>query len=154
MDLNVKLQGLKYNYEKVQGCFCKILRFQWFLGFTELFSLRKIRRMCPQHRGPGPPAPPYGSTDFIKHRSLASRSTTRIESSEPVSRLLISVVHHWSDGWGGCLRPGAAPARARGGASRPSAAARRSLSFLELQWLVFDEVCSYGITTTRGTCLC
>jgi hypothetical protein len=23
MDLNVKLQGLKYNYEKVQGCFCK-----------------------------------------------------------------------------------------------------------------------------------
>jgi hypothetical protein len=23
-DLNVKLQGLKYNYGKVQGCFCKI----------------------------------------------------------------------------------------------------------------------------------
>jgi hypothetical protein len=55
MDLNVKLQGLKYNYEKVQGYFCKILRFQRFLGFMELFSLRKICRICPQHRGSGPP---------------------------------------------------------------------------------------------------
>jgi hypothetical protein len=27
MDLNVKLQGLKYNFGKVQGCFCKITRF-------------------------------------------------------------------------------------------------------------------------------
>jgi hypothetical protein len=42
MDLNIKLQGLKYNYEKVQGCFCKILIFQRFLGFMELFSLRKF----------------------------------------------------------------------------------------------------------------
>jgi hypothetical protein len=69
MNLNVKLQGLKYNYEKVQGCFCKILR------FMELFSLRKIHRICPQHRGPGPPAPAHGSTDFIKRRSLATGST-------------------------------------------------------------------------------
>jgi hypothetical protein len=52
MVLNVKLQGLKYNYEKVQGCFCKIPRFQRFLGLMELFSLRKIHRICPQHRGP------------------------------------------------------------------------------------------------------
>jgi hypothetical protein len=41
MDLNVKLQGLKCNYEKVQGCFCKILRFQRFSGFMELFPLKK-----------------------------------------------------------------------------------------------------------------
>jgi hypothetical protein len=39
MDLNVKLQGLKCNYKKVQGCFCKISRFQRFLEFMELFSL-------------------------------------------------------------------------------------------------------------------
>jgi hypothetical protein len=25
--------------------------------------------------------------------------------------------------------------------------------FLKLRWLVFDEICSYGITATRGTCL-
>jgi hypothetical protein len=42
MELNIKLQGLKYNYEKVQGCFGKILRFQGFSGFMELFSLRKV----------------------------------------------------------------------------------------------------------------
>jgi hypothetical protein len=55
----------------------------------ELFSLRKIRRICPQHRGPGPPAPAHGSTDFIKCRLLASVSMARIESIKPVSRLLI-----------------------------------------------------------------
>jgi hypothetical protein len=55
----------------------------------ELFSLRKIRRICPQHRGPGPPAPAHGSTDFIKCRLLASGSMARIESIKPVSRLLI-----------------------------------------------------------------
>jgi hypothetical protein len=40
-------------------------------------------------------------------------------------------------------------AHARGGALQPSAAARRSSSFLKLQWLDFDEVCCYGITTMR-----
>jgi hypothetical protein len=98
MDLNVKLQGLKYNYEKVQGCFHKILRFQRFLGFMELFSLRKIHRICPQHRGLGPLASAHGSTDFIKRRPLASGSTVQIESNEPVSWLLISPVHRRSDG--------------------------------------------------------
>jgi hypothetical protein len=151
MDLNVKLQGLKYNYKKVQGCFCKILRFKWFSGFMKLFSLRKIHRICPRHRRPGPPASAHGSMDFIKHRPLAFGSTTQIKSSELVSRLLISTVHHWSDDW---LRSGVVPARAHGGASRPSAAAHRSTSFLELRWSVFDEVCSYGITSTRGTWLC
>jgi hypothetical protein len=73
--------------KKFWGCFCKIPRFQRFLGFMELFSLRKICRICPQHRDPGPPAPAHGSTDFIKRRPLASGSTTRIESSGPVSLL-------------------------------------------------------------------
>jgi hypothetical protein len=154
MDLNVKLQGLKYNYEKNQGCFCKILRFQWFSRFMVLFLLRKIHRICPQHRGLGPPAPAHGSMDFIKCRSLPSRSTAQIDPSEPLFRLLISVVHHRSGSRGGWLWPGAASARARGGASRPSVAAHRSSSFLELLWSVFDEVFSYGITATRGTCLC
>jgi hypothetical protein len=49
---------------------------------------------------------------------------------------------------------GAASARARGGESRSSATAHRSLSFLELRWSVFDKVCSYRITSMRGTCLC
>jgi hypothetical protein len=154
MDLNVKLQWLKYNYEKVQGCFCKIPRFQWFLGFMELFSLRKIHRICPQYSGPGPPAPAHGSTNIIKRRPLVTGSMTQIKPIESVSQLLISVVHRRSDGGGGWLRPESASAHARGSASRPSAAARRSLSFLELRWSVFEEVCSYGITAMRGTCLC
>jgi hypothetical protein len=78
----------------------------------ELFSLRKI---CAQHREPSPPASAHRSMDFIKHRPLASGWTAWIEPSEPVSRLLISVVHRRSDGWGGWLRSRAAPARARGG---------------------------------------
>jgi hypothetical protein len=65
----------------------------------ELFSLRKICRICPQHGGPGPPVPAHGCTDFIKHRSLATRSTAQIKPIESVSRLLISVVHHRSNGW-------------------------------------------------------
>jgi hypothetical protein len=31
MDLKVKLQGLKYKFRKVQGCFCKILDAGYFL---------------------------------------------------------------------------------------------------------------------------
>jgi hypothetical protein len=154
MDLNVKLQGLKYNYKKVQGCFCKIPRFQRFLGFMELFSLRKIRRICPQHHGPGPPVPAHGSTDFVKRQPLATGSMAQIKPIESVSRLLISIVHYRSDDRDSWLRLGAVPARAHGGTSRPSAAAHRSSSFLELQWSVFNDVCSYGITAMRGTCLC
>jgi hypothetical protein len=37
MDLNVKLQGLKYNFRKVQGCFCKITVFWDFVEFSALF---------------------------------------------------------------------------------------------------------------------
>jgi hypothetical protein len=125
MDLNVKLQGLKYNYEKVQWCFCQILSIQRFSRFMELFSLRKICRICPWHRGQGPPAPAHGSMNFIKCRLLATGSTAQIDPSESVSRLLISAVHHRSDGRGGWL-----------------------------WWLVFDEVCSYWITGMRGMCLC
>jgi hypothetical protein len=117
----------------------------------ELFSLRKIHRICPRHRGLGPPPLAHGSTDFIKRRSLVTGSTAQIKLIEPVSRLLISVVHRRSDGGGGWLRPGAAPAHVRGGALWPSMVAHQSSSFLELRWSVFDEVCSYGITTARGT---
>jgi hypothetical protein len=123
-------------------------------GIYGIIFLKKIRRICPRHCGPGPPVSAHGSTNFIECRSLATRSMAQIDPSETVSRLLISAVHHRSNGRGGWLRLGAVQARARGGASRPSEAAHRSLSFLELWWSVFDEVFSYGITTTRGTCLC
>jgi hypothetical protein len=53
----------------------------------ELFSLRKIHRICPQHRGPNPPKPAHEPTDFIKRWPLVSRSMARIESSESVSLL-------------------------------------------------------------------
>jgi hypothetical protein len=102
-----------------------------------IFSSRKIRRICPQHCGLGPPTPAHGSTDFIKRQSLASGLTTQIESSEPVSRLLISAVHRWFGDWGGWLRPGAAPARARDGASRLSAVAHRSSTVVSFWWGLF-----------------
>jgi hypothetical protein len=131
--------------------FCKILRCQRFSGFTDLFSLREIHRICPRDCGPGPSALAHRSTSFIKHRSLATASMTQIKPSEPLSRLLISPIHHGSDGWGGWLRPGAARARVHGGAPRPSMVAPWSLSFLEPWWSVSDEVCSNGITAMRGT---
>jgi hypothetical protein len=53
----------------------------------ELFSLRKIRRIYPRHRRPGPPAPTHGSTDFIKHCPLATGLTTRIKPIESASLL-------------------------------------------------------------------
>jgi hypothetical protein len=81
----------------------------------ELFSLRKIRRICPRHRGPGPPAPAHRFMNFIKHRPLATGLTAQIDTSESVSRLLILVVHHRSDGRGGWLRPAAARAQAHDG---------------------------------------
>jgi hypothetical protein len=83
-----------------------MLSFQRFLGFMELFSLRKIRRICPRHCGPGPLALAHGSMNFIKRWALASGSTAQIDPSEPLSQLLISVVHHRSDGRGGWLQSG------------------------------------------------
>jgi hypothetical protein len=70
----------------------------------ELSSLRKIRRICLWGCGPGPLASAHGSTDFIKRQPLPTRSTAQIKPSESVSRLLISAVHHRSDGWDGWLQ--------------------------------------------------
>jgi hypothetical protein len=53
----------------------------------KLFSLRKIRIICPQHRGLGPPSPAHGPMDFIKRRLLISGSMAQIESSESVPLL-------------------------------------------------------------------
>jgi hypothetical protein len=53
----------------------------------ELFYLRKIRRICPQHRGPGPPVPAHGSMDFIKCWALATGSTAQIKPIESASLL-------------------------------------------------------------------
>jgi hypothetical protein len=44
MDLNVKLQGLKYNYEKVKGCFYKSTAVQVFFELNKLFFYRKMCR--------------------------------------------------------------------------------------------------------------
>jgi hypothetical protein len=37
MDLYVNFQGLKYNFEKVWGCFGKITRWQQIFRINELF---------------------------------------------------------------------------------------------------------------------
>jgi hypothetical protein len=44
MGLNVKLQGLKYNFRKVQGCFCKITGAGYFLDLLNYFSKGKRNR--------------------------------------------------------------------------------------------------------------
>jgi hypothetical protein len=130
----------------------------------ELFSIRKIRRICPQYRGRGPLSLAHESMDFIKCRSLVSGSTARIESSESVSLLgCLDPIERWvAIGSSQPMQesPGADPTVEAAGSGRgsgglpPSAAARWSSSFLELRWSVFDEVCSYRITTTREMCLC
>jgi hypothetical protein len=62
----------------------------------ELFSLRKIRRLCPQHCGPGPPAPAHGSMDFIKCWSLSTRSMAQIKPIESVSLLrCLDPIRRW-----------------------------------------------------------
>jgi hypothetical protein len=53
----------------------------------ELFSLRKIRRICRWHRGSGQPASAHGSTDFIKCCPLATGLMARIKPIESVSLL-------------------------------------------------------------------
>jgi hypothetical protein len=79
---------------KSSGVFLQNSEVPAILGFMELFSLRKIRRICPRHRGPDPPALAHGSTDFIKCRSLVTGSTAQIKPIKPVSRLLISDIHY------------------------------------------------------------
>jgi hypothetical protein len=41
MDLNVKLLGLKYNYERVQGVFAKLSCVGYFLNYLNYFSKEK-----------------------------------------------------------------------------------------------------------------
>jgi hypothetical protein len=42
MDLYVNFQGLKHNFKKVQGCFCKITRAGEFLELMNYFSIEKL----------------------------------------------------------------------------------------------------------------
>jgi hypothetical protein len=56
MDLNVKLQGLKYNFGKVWGCHCKNTAVRIFSELNKLFSYRKMRRPSACSYGPSPPA--------------------------------------------------------------------------------------------------
>jgi hypothetical protein len=115
MDLNVKLQGLKYNFGKVQGCFCKIPRCRWFLGFMNLFSLRESHRICPWDSGPGPPASAHGSTSFIKRRPLATGSTARIKPSELLFLDLIATVDLRADGYDDFVLDSSAPVKSGAG---------------------------------------
>jgi hypothetical protein len=54
MDLYVNLHGLKHNFEKVQGCFCKITRAGEFLELMNYFSIEKscnrstVRKLSPR----------------------------------------------------------------------------------------------------------
>jgi hypothetical protein len=59
-------------------------------GIYGIIFLKKIHRICPQHRGPGPPALAHVSTDFIKRRSLVTGSTAQIKPIKPVCRPFIT----------------------------------------------------------------
>jgi hypothetical protein len=54
MDLNVKLQGLKHNFRKDQGCFCKISRCRRVSELNELFSNWKSNGISLWAHGPSP----------------------------------------------------------------------------------------------------
>jgi hypothetical protein len=115
MDLNVKLQGLKYNFVKFQGCFYKILKCRGFSGFTDLFSLRESHRTCPRDCGPGPPASAHGSTGFIKCRPLATGSTARINPSESLFVDPISTVDLGVDSYDGFVLDSSTPTKSGAG---------------------------------------
>jgi hypothetical protein len=42
MDLNVKLQGFKYNLRKDQGCFCKMTSIGYFPNLLNYFSTKNL----------------------------------------------------------------------------------------------------------------
>jgi hypothetical protein len=42
MNINVKLQGLKYNFRKIQGCFVKFPWSGYFLELTNYFSIENL----------------------------------------------------------------------------------------------------------------
>jgi hypothetical protein len=62
MDLYVKLHGPEHNFEKVQGCFCKITRAGEFLKLMNNFSKEKgvnrVYAAVNQVHGPGTHSPP------------------------------------------------------------------------------------------------
>jgi hypothetical protein len=94
MDLNVKLQRLKYNFKKNQGgCFCKIPGLQQIPGLLNYFSIKnwwnrstgvvdRVHNLGSRVDGIGISSGPFNS-----------RSRARIISREEVWLDLISVVH-------------------------------------------------------------
>jgi hypothetical protein len=42
MDLYENFQGVKHNFEKVQGCFCKITNIGEFSELMNCFSIEKL----------------------------------------------------------------------------------------------------------------
>jgi hypothetical protein len=69
MELNIKLQGHKYNFGKVQGCFCKIPGADYFLDLLNYFS--KEKSMEKVH---GVVSPVYGGS---RARSMGSLNPGR-----------------------------------------------------------------------------
>jgi hypothetical protein len=97
-DRNVKSQGLKYNFGKGQGCLYKNIGIRLFLKFLGLFFYWKWHGIGPRSHGPGPRWMVQESTDFIKQRSLVSRSMIRILYHEGVHNVLIMAVESKTDG--------------------------------------------------------
>jgi hypothetical protein len=73
MELNVKLQGLKHNFEKVRGCLCKISKRQLFSRFIELFFYWKSHRIGLRNSELESMDPAHGPTVSIKHKPHNSR---------------------------------------------------------------------------------
>jgi hypothetical protein len=84
--------GLKQNFRKNQGCFCKIPGVGYFL---ELFSFRKLFGIDPQRRWTGSMWPVH---KFIKWQPSKSWSTVLIKIAKGVFHLLILVVNQAMDG--------------------------------------------------------
>jgi hypothetical protein len=122
-----------------------------FLEFPELFYYRKIRGIGLQPHGPGPWSRLTGSWYENSSRNIQPE----IYNPDFMYRKCIYPSNLGRTGKIGrrcdSHQPGAARARAHGGAPWPSVAARRSSGFLEPWWSVSDEVCPYRITATTGT---
>jgi hypothetical protein len=78
MDLYVKLQGIKYSFKKIQGCFCKIPGADEFTESINLFSIQKGVEYVHGLIDPVHGAPIHWSMRLNKWWPLATGSTAGI----------------------------------------------------------------------------
>jgi hypothetical protein len=91
MDLYENFQGLKHNFEKVQGCFCKITRAGQFLELMNYFSIKNWWNRFTVCR-PGPRRPVHRSTATSLNQDRPRLDQRhRLNTQRGIGRLIVVV---------------------------------------------------------------